>query len=667
MSLRTIVDRLGALPRKPAKIWQGGIVRTPGWIAEPGVEPYRAGTPMWVDLETGLVGCGDLRRWGESTADDAVRALADFACNGTLAGYCPGKLEVNDSTLAGELDRALAGLEIRVVHRESLLGLRRVLDEMARHLDGGGIVPAALDAPGVTPERMRAFAEAAKALHEAAPWRHLEDVDLVEVEAGAPDASLRWACVLGAAGECYGLALYESPSDYWRMNRSDPAAPARQPIDEILAAGRGLWHLGFGPIHELPQGDDELWMDHDFPVAARDAYPFAIHVVTGGRVRRPTARVLGFLEGFMWALAATTESDLDGGRWSKEVSTFDGPATIALALPDLLHPPDLQERMRRGVAPDTRAIEELPWRIGHYLRQHPCDDGVQLQRVLKGFAGRNAGEIPIALSSPLERAQQLCYEAFGAFGRRRLLLARQAISISADCADAFVILAERCGGPEEAIEQFAHGVQAGERALGAEVFAEQSGNFWGIVETRPYMRACFGLAECLDSLGRDDEAIAHYRQMLRLNPNDNQGVRYYLLPLLIEHGCDDEAAGLISRFRGEKTPLLDFAKALLSFRRQGDTAASRKLLRAAVRINPLMADRLTAHEAVTSPRPESFSPDSTDEAMVCADLLEGAWMASPGALAWLERTIARSGRRRALEPRSRRQPGRPDRRPPDRT
>ncbi|MBI3454216.1 MAG: cytoplasmic protein, partial [Candidatus Rokubacteria bacterium] len=42
---------------------------------------------------------------------------------------------------------------------------------------------------------------------------------------------------------------------------------------------------------------------------------------------------------------------------------------------------------------------------------------------------------------------------------------------------------------------------------------------------RPYLRCMQGYGLCLWRLGRDDEAGRVFRQMLWLNPSDNQGVR----------------------------------------------------------------------------------------------------------------------------------------------
>jgi tetratricopeptide (TPR) repeat protein len=74
----------------------------------------------------------------------------------------------------------------------------------------------------------------------------------------------------------------------------------------------------------------------------------------------------------------------------------------------------------------------------------------------------------------------------------------------------------------------------GELALGPEGFKEYDGHFWGFLETRPYMRARHGLALALLKLGEEEEAMKHFRAMLKLNPGDNQGIRYLLLGCLLK-------------------------------------------------------------------------------------------------------------------------------------
>ncbi len=130
--------------------------------------------------------------------------------------------------------------------------------------------------------------------------------------------------------------------------------------------------------------------------------------------------------------------------------------------------------------------------------------------------------------SATDKAQDVMYQAWDqAEPRKRIALANKALTISPLCADAYVLLAEeKAKSAKEALEYYRKGVDAGSRALGTKAFNEYEGHFWGFLETRPYMRARAGLAATLDALGDVEAAIGHYRDMLRLNPGDNQGIGF---------------------------------------------------------------------------------------------------------------------------------------------
>ena len=111
--------------------------------------------------------------------------------------------------------------------------------------------------------------------------------------------------------------------------------------------------------------------------------------------------------------------------------------------------------------------------------------------------------------SAVDEAQEIMYDAWEAPTRQRAVaLARKALEVSPDCADAYNLLAEETAETlEEAIELYEKGVEAGERALGKKAFKEDVGYFWGLLETRPYMRARAGLAQCLWVAGQGEEAV----------------------------------------------------------------------------------------------------------------------------------------------------------------
>ena len=200
------------------------------------------------------------------------------------------------------------------------------------------------------------------------------------------------------------------------------------------------------------------------------------------------------------------------------------------------------------------------------------------------FAGVSLDDLPSTASTPLEVAQDVIYEAFEARGRRQAQLIRRALAISPDCADAYVLLAERAASSEAARPFYEQAVAAGARALGPDAFSDPERSWWGDIATRPYMRARAGLAECLLALGETDAAADHFRALLQLNPGDNQGLRYRLLTTLLRGGRNADAESLIAEHADEGSPAFSYAAVLLALRRHDQPAAGR-LLRAAIKTN----------------------------------------------------------------------------------
>src|ERR1700676_1758143 len=127
----------------------------------------------------------------------------------------------------------------------------------------------------------------------------------------------------------------------------------------------------------------------------------------------------------------------------------------------------------------------------------------------------------------IAKAQDVMYEAWDrTTSRSRIALAHKALTISPLCADAYNLLAAEAATTADARDLYARGLEAGELALGPKGFKEYDGHFWGFLETRPYMRARGGLALALLKLGEEAAAVEHFRALLKLNPGDNQGIRY---------------------------------------------------------------------------------------------------------------------------------------------
>ncbi len=257
-------------------------------------------------------------------------------------------------------------------------------------------------------------------------------------------------------------------------------------------------------------------------------------------------------------------------------------------------------------------------------------DGV-MRRLLGGLLGSRD-------ETPLSRAQDLMDQAFESHDpTKRVELAKKALELSPDCADAYVLLAEQTKSRREALELFEKGVAAGERALGPEAFQNHVGRFWGLIETRPYMRAREGLASLLWTMGRRDEAIGHLQDMLRLNPNDNQGVRDSLVGWLLAEGSHEQVVRLLEQY-DEDSATWAYTKALVAFRQHGDTAETRKLLKLAKAANNHVPAYLLSQKPLPRARPDYYSPgDRNEAALYVASALSG-WRQTPGAIAWLKAT-----------------------------
>ena len=237
---------------------------------------------------------------------------------------------------------------------------------------------------------------------------------------------------------------------------------------------------------------------------------------------------------------------------------------------------------------------------------------------------------------PRYRSEDLIYEAWEAAGERRVVLARQALALWPDCADAYVLLAQAASGLEETRGLLEQGVAAGERALGRRVFREDVGDFWLIFETRPYMRARAALAAILWRLGRRGEAVEHQRELLRLNPRDNQMLRYPHAHWLLELGVYDELEDLFVVYAEDRMPGFAYAKALAAFAHRGDDACSRGLLAEACELNPHIPAYLTGARKLPEPRPAYIVLGEESEAVDYAGGERALWASVPGALAWLE-------------------------------
>lgn len=243
--------------------------------------------------------------------------------------------------------------------------------------------------------------------------------------------------------------------------------------------------------------------------------------------------------------------------------------------------------------------------------------------------------------APEEQAQALIDQAWEARTQRQAAaLARRALEIFPDCADAYNVLAgAEARSAEDALVLYEHGVDAGRRTLGNAFFDEHRGHFWGMIETRPYLRARRGLADCLWALGRKREALTHCEALLELNPDDDQGIRHGLLSRYLALGNDMGAARLFRDYPHDASAAFLWSRVLLDLRR-GDQVAATEHLVLAMHGNPHVAGFFAGKRKPPARLPAHYSPGDRNEAALYIANFAEAWLASADAMDWLTGQLA---------------------------
>ncbi len=289
-----------------------------------------------------------------------------------------------------------------------------------------------------------------------------------------------------------------------------------------------------------------------------------------------------------------------------------------------------------------RGMEQMLGNIGKVIESKNLSME-EANQYLQSLMGRKMDDINAEFQdredlSDRDRAQILMDDAFeeDRSSQRRKII-QQALKLYPHLPDAWIMLGEDSRTPEEALSCFERAVEAGEKDLGEEFFKENEGHFWGMTESRPYMRAKASLADFLWELGREKEAITHYQDCLRLNPKDNQGLRDVLVNCLLIKNELDEVEKILRRYKNDFGAFHAFNKALFLFKKQGsESKKAVKQIVVAVQGNVHVPKYLLGKSKLPPWRPDSYSLGSREEAVIYVDEALRAWKETPGALLWLD-------------------------------
>ena len=179
----------------------------------------------------------------------------------------------------------------------------------------------------------------------------------------------------------------------------------------------------------------------------------------------------------------------------------------------------------------------------------------KLQEFIKMY---NNGEIEYK-NTPLDDAYEILEEAQNARNEKEALrLAKKAYEKSSECFDAILFQCDLEKNGIKRMKLLDDGLEFEKNRLTNEKYfdKENIGHFYGIFETRPYIRGLVIKIEYLLEEGKLCQAANLCKEVLRLNENDNLGARYLLMAIYATLEEEKDMLDLYKKYHEENLEML---------------------------------------------------------------------------------------------------------------
>ena len=245
---------------------------------------------------------------------------------------------------------------------------------------------------------------------------------------------------------------------------------------------------------------------------------------------------------------------------------------------------------------------------------------------------------------PVEMAQELAFQAFESDDPQEARkLVEQALELDGECVDALTIHAFLTSDDaSELIERIEHAATCGENRLGEDFFSEFIGDFWPMVEARPYLRTIKQLAQVLWMVGRRFDAVDNYINLLELDPSDHMGNSVLLLGCYLNMGEVQRSWDLLEEYDDDQNALFQWAWVLV-FLMSEDEEAAEDALTHALEMNAMVVLHLLGMAEAEEEGLAAVTAGSEEEAALCGRILGDSWSCHEENLIWLQEQLLERG------------------------
>ena len=170
----------------------------------------------------------------------------------------------------------------------------------------------------------------------------------------------------------------------------------------------------------------------------------------------------------------------------------------------------------------------------------------------------NNGEMEYK-NTPLDDAYEILEEAqYAANEKAAIKLAKKAYEMSPECFDAILFQCDLEKNAKKRMKLLNEGLEFEKNRLTKQKYfdKENIGIFYGIFETRPYIRGLVIKAEYLLEEGKLRQATNICKEVLTLNENDNLGARYLLMAIYATLEEEKDMLDLYKKYPEEDLEML---------------------------------------------------------------------------------------------------------------
>ena len=194
--------------------------------------------------------------------------------------------------------------------------------------------------------------------------------------------------------------------------------------------------------------------------------------------------------------------------------------------------------------------------------------------------------------------------------------------------------AAACENIDDTIEYIKLALMHAKKKIPKSLFNKSKGELWLELDARPYLMVKDELAGFYCMKGDYESAVEVYKDILKLDKSDNQGIRYKILPLFVLIDKYKEAEELINTYDGDMSALLLYSIALYHYK-VGNEIGAASVLKQAFKANKYVPKYLLGIIEIPITLPNIYSHGSEEESEVYMEYAIIAWMKIKGAMYWM--------------------------------